>query len=137
MSGDKRCREQFGSTPRATFIDTFGPEYVDLALELSVDRDRINTIIAFAAAKEHGVKSEGSQPPPDVRVALAEMAELVANGTITGPIAATYPRRRAGRLHELASGHTHGDRADPVAGVSAVLEGDLPGIERAVLTPDM
>jgi hypothetical protein len=67
MSGDKRCREQFGSTPRATFIDTFGPEYVDLALELSVDRDRISTIIAFAAAKEHGVKSEGSQPPPDVR----------------------------------------------------------------------
>jgi NADPH:quinone reductase len=91
------------------FIDTFGPEYVDLALELGVEKDRINTIIAFAAAKERGVKSEGSQSPTNVAAVLAEMAELVAGGTITVPIAATYPLSDVRAAYtELASGHTHG-----------------------------
>jgi NADPH2:quinone reductase len=91
------------------FIDTFGATYIDLALELGVDKDRINTIIAMAAAKEHGVKSQGSQSPPDVAAALAEMAELVAKGTITVPIAATYPLDDVRAAYtELASGHIHG-----------------------------
>jgi NADPH:quinone reductase-like Zn-dependent oxidoreductase len=91
------------------FVDTFGPEYIELALELGVDRDRIDTITAFAAAKAHGVKSQGSQSPADVRAVLAEMAELVATGTITVPIAATYPLSDVQAAYtELANGHTHG-----------------------------
>jgi NADPH:quinone reductase len=91
------------------FIDTFGPEYIDLALQLGVAKDRINTIIAFAAAKEYGVKSQGSQSPPDVRAVLAEMAELVANGKITVPIAATYPLSDVrAAFTDLANGHTRG-----------------------------
>jgi NADPH:quinone reductase len=91
------------------FIDTFGPEYIDLALKLGVEKDRIDTITAFVAAKEHGVKSEGSQSPPDVAAALAEMAELVATGKITVPIAATYPLSDVQAAYtELANGHTHG-----------------------------
>jgi NADPH2:quinone reductase len=91
------------------FIDTFGPEYIELALELGVDKDRIDTITAFAAAKEHGVKREGSQSPSDVRAVLAEMAELVAKGTITVPIASTYPLSDVQAAYtELANGHTHG-----------------------------
>jgi NADPH:quinone reductase len=91
------------------FIDTFGPEYIDLALQLGVAKDRINTIIAFAAAKEYGVMSQGSQSPPDVRAVLAEMAELVANGKITVPIAATYPLSDVrAAFAELANGHTRG-----------------------------
>jgi NADPH:quinone reductase-like Zn-dependent oxidoreductase len=91
------------------FIDTFGPEYIDLALQLGVATDRINTIIAFAAAKQLGVKSQGSQSPPNVRAVLAEMAELVANGKITVPIAATYPLSDVrAAFTELANGHTRG-----------------------------
>jgi NADPH:quinone reductase len=109
--GDGLADRVRAAAPRGVdaFIDTFGPEYIDLALELGVEKDRINTIIAFAAAKEHGVKSEGSQSPPDVAAALAEMAELVANGRITVPIAATYPLDDVRAAYtELASGHTHG-----------------------------
>ena len=42
------------------FIDTFGGGYVDLALELGVAPDRIDTIIDFAAAAKHGVKTAGN-----------------------------------------------------------------------------
>ena len=40
------------------FIDTFRGGYVDLALELGVAPDRIDTIIDFAAVAKHGVKTE-------------------------------------------------------------------------------
>ncbi len=43
------------------FIDTYGQGYVKIAIELGVAPDRINTIIDFAAAKQYGVKTEGSQ----------------------------------------------------------------------------
>ena len=42
------------------FIDTFGDEYIRLAIDLGVPKDRIETIIAFQAAQEYGIKSEGS-----------------------------------------------------------------------------
>jgi NADPH:quinone reductase-like Zn-dependent oxidoreductase len=91
------------------FIDTFGPEYVELALELGIDKERINTITAFAAAKEHGVKSDGSQTPASIAAALTEIADLVANGKITVPIAATYPLEEVQAAYtELEQGHTHG-----------------------------
>jgi hypothetical protein len=39
------------------FIDTFGSGYVDLAIELGIAPARINTIIDYAAAQRHGVKT--------------------------------------------------------------------------------
>src|SRR6202011_2236401 len=42
------------------FIDTFGGGYVELAVELGVAPDRIDTIIDFAGAAKHGVKTEGN-----------------------------------------------------------------------------
>ena len=42
------------------FIDLFGPEYVELAVDLGVPRDRIETITAFDKAQELGVKADGS-----------------------------------------------------------------------------
>jgi NADPH:quinone reductase-like Zn-dependent oxidoreductase len=90
------------------FIDTFGSQYVELALELGIARDRINTTIAFDAAKEHGVKSEGSSTAASPEV-LAEMAELVASGRIHLPIAATYPLDQVRAAYdELEKRHTHG-----------------------------
>ncbi|GIH14017.1 NADP-dependent oxidoreductase [Rugosimonospora africana] len=103
----QRIREEAPSGVDA-FIDTFGPEYVRLAVELGVARDRINTVIAFDAAKEYGVKSEGSSTAASVEV-LAEVAELVASGRVRMPIAATYPLDEVrAAFEELEKRHTHG-----------------------------
>jgi NADPH:quinone reductase len=91
------------------FIDTFGAEYVDLALELGIAKDRINTITAFDAAARLGVKAEGSQSPTDVAAALTEIADIVASGRITVPIAATYPLTDVQAAYtQLEKRHSHG-----------------------------
>jgi NADPH:quinone reductase-like Zn-dependent oxidoreductase len=41
------------------FVDNFGDGYIDLALELGVAKNRINTVIDFAGAARTGVKGEG------------------------------------------------------------------------------
>lgn len=90
------------------FIDTFGEEYVQLAIDLGVERDRIETIIAFQAAQEFGVKAEGSSSAASAAV-LAEMTDLVASGRIIVPIAATYPLREVRQAYEnLERRHTRG-----------------------------
>ena len=63
------------------FIDTFGGGYVDLALELGVAPDRIDTIIDFAAAAKHGVKMEGNS--------AAAMPRCLQNST---PVGVDEPR---------------------------------------------
>jgi NADPH:quinone reductase len=90
------------------FIDTFGDEYVNLAVELGVAPQRTDTVIAFAAAAETGAKTEGSGDASTTDV-LGEMADLVASGRITVPIAATYPLEEVGAAYtELAKRHTRG-----------------------------
>ena len=90
------------------FIDTFGPDYVRLAVDLGVDRDRIDTIIAFEVAEEYGVKTEGSAEASSADV-LAEMADLAASGRITVPIAATYSLDQVqAAFQELEQRHTRG-----------------------------
>ena len=42
------------------FIDLFGPEYVQLAVDLGVPVDRIETIVSRQKAQEVGAKTEGS-----------------------------------------------------------------------------
>src|SRR6202022_588221 len=41
------------------FIDLFGPDYVELAVDLGVAPERIATIISFPKAAEVGAKTEG------------------------------------------------------------------------------
>jgi NADPH:quinone reductase-like Zn-dependent oxidoreductase len=90
------------------FIDLFGPDYVRLAVELGVPRDRIETIIAFDAAKEYGTQAAGSGDATTTEV-LAEMTELVASGQIELPIAATFPLERVKDAYdELEKRHTRG-----------------------------
>jgi NADPH:quinone reductase len=90
------------------FLDLFGPDYVRLAVDLGVPRDRINTIIAFDLAAELGVKAEGSMVASTPEI-LGEMAALVAAGTLEFPIAATYPLERVrDAFAELEQRHTHG-----------------------------
>jgi NADPH2:quinone reductase len=89
-------------------IDLYGPEYIQLAADLGIASDRINTIISFEAAKEIGAKAEGSMQGSTIEI-LSEIAELVASGKIQVPIAATYPLEQVKEAYnELVKHHTHG-----------------------------
>jgi NADPH:quinone reductase-like Zn-dependent oxidoreductase len=90
------------------FIDTFGADYVRLALDLGVEPSRVDTIVRFDAVQEYGVKAEGNAAGASAAV-LAELAGLIAAGELEVPIAATFPLdevRDAYRL--LAQGHIRG-----------------------------
>jgi NADPH:quinone reductase-like Zn-dependent oxidoreductase len=90
------------------FIDLFGPDYVQLAVDLGVQKDRIETIISRAKAVELGTKNAGSVDASN-REVLTEMAGLVAAGQIEIPIAATYPLDQvADAFGVLEQRHTHG-----------------------------
>jgi len=89
------------------FIDTFGDDYVALAIELGVKLDRINTFYRPAAA-EYGVKSDGNAVGGNTKV-LTELADLIASGRLTIPIAATYPLSEVREAYrELERRHTRG-----------------------------
>jgi len=103
----ERLRDASGNGIDA-FIDLFGPEYVQLAVDLGISRDRIETIASFEKAQELGVKAEGSVTASTPEV-LTEMANLVASGAIEIPIAATYPLEQvADAFEELEQRHTRG-----------------------------
>jgi len=90
------------------FIDLFGPGYVQLAVDLGIPRDRIETIISFQKAQELGTKSAGSEGA-STREVLTEMADHVASGRIEIPVAATYPLDRVRDAYaELEQRHTRG-----------------------------
>jgi NADPH:quinone reductase len=90
------------------FIDLYGPEYVELAVELDVPPEKIETIIAYEKAQEVGAKMEGSGDATSPEI-LGEMAELVATGKIEVPIAATYPLDEVREAFEqLEDRHTLG-----------------------------
>ena len=90
------------------FIDTFGGGYVDLALELGVPADRINTVIDYEAVSTKGVKGEGTASVASA-ASMGEVLDAVAAGDVEVPIAATFALddvRDAYRL--LAHRHTRG-----------------------------
>ena len=90
------------------FIDTFGGGYVELALELGVAADRIDTIIDFAAAAKHGVKTDGNSAAANAKV-LAELASLIDAGRLEIPIAKVYRLADVREAYQdLARRHTRG-----------------------------
>ncbi len=90
------------------FLDTQGGGYVELALELGVEPERIDTIADFAAAAQYGVKLDGNAVGASAQT-LATLAELIARGELEVPIAATYPLDRVRDAYrELELGHTRG-----------------------------
>jgi len=90
------------------FIDTFGGGYVELALRLGVAKNRIDTIIDFAAAAKYGVKTEGSHEAATADV-LAQLAGLLAGGRLEIPIAKVYPLANVRAAYrELEQRHTRG-----------------------------
>jgi NADPH:quinone reductase-like Zn-dependent oxidoreductase len=90
------------------FVDTFGADYIKLALDLGVAPDRIDTIINFADAAEYGVKTEGNSAANNATV-LGELVDLIAAGKLDIPIAGVYPLARVHDAYrELEQRRTRG-----------------------------
>jgi NADPH:quinone reductase-like Zn-dependent oxidoreductase len=103
----QRIREASGGHVDG-FIDTFGGGYVDMAIELGVKPERINTIADFEAVQRLGVQAAGTHSAASP-AGLAELLGLVADGTLEVPIAATFPLDQVrDAFRELAARHTRG-----------------------------
>lgn len=103
----KRLREAASGRIDA-FIDTFGGGYVELALELGVPRERINTIADFQAAQRLSVQTQGTHAIASAE-RLAELAQLVAQAEVQVPIAGTFALDQVRDAYrELAHRHTRG-----------------------------
>lgn len=90
------------------FIDAFGADYVERALELGVQPERINTIINFEAAARYGIKVEGNAQAASAEV-LAELVSLIDQGALEIPIARVYPLTDVQEAYrELEHRHTLG-----------------------------
>ncbi|MGA5900325.1 NADP-dependent oxidoreductase [Streptomyces venetus] len=91
------------------FIDTYGHGYVELALNLGVAVERIDTIADFAAAAKYRVKTDGGTAAGPGAKVLAELAGLIADGHLEVPIANVYPLAQVREAYtELERRHTHG-----------------------------
>jgi NADPH:quinone reductase-like Zn-dependent oxidoreductase len=96
--------------PIDAFIDTYGADYVEVALTLGVRPDRIDTIANFDAPAKYGVKAEGGSAVAEegARV-LADLAAAISQGTVVVPIAHVYALEEVQVAYsELAQGHTLG-----------------------------
>jgi NADPH:quinone reductase-like Zn-dependent oxidoreductase len=94
--------------PVDAFIDTHGNGYVELAIDLGVAPERIDTIIDWPAAERFGAKTDGNMAGARTEV-LDELAELVADGRLEVPIARTYPMSAVrDAFRELEQRHTLG-----------------------------
>lgn len=103
----ERIREAAHGTVNA-LIDTFGGGYVELAIELGVAPDRINTIVDFDAVQRHGVSAQGTHSNASAE-RLAELAGLVAAGELELPIARTFRLEEVRDAYAaLSARHTHG-----------------------------
>lgn len=90
------------------FIDTFGADYVELAIKLGVRPERIDTIANFEAVAKYGVKGEGNAQGASAAV-LADLARRIDQGELEIPIARVYPLTAVREAYrELEQRHTHG-----------------------------
>ena len=90
------------------FIDCFGDGYCQLAIDLGISPERINTIVDFGAAQTLHVKAEASAQASSSPI-VTEIADMVASGEVVIPIDATYPLAQVREAYtELEKRHTHG-----------------------------
>ena len=89
--------------PLAALIDTAGGGYVELALELGIPPERINTIADYEAAGKYGVKTDGGSAGARLEV-VEEIAQLLADGELELPIAATFPLDQVREAYALLEG---------------------------------
>lgn len=101
----ERIRQASGGTVDA-FIDTFGGGYVDVAVELGVRPERINTIKDWQAAARVGARTD-AEGSAACAVVLGQLARLAARRKLEVPIAGVYPLAREDAFRELERRHTH------------------------------
>lgn len=90
------------------FIDLFGRGYVDLAIELGIAPERINTIADREAIGRLGVHGDGTGTAATGAV-LRELAGLLADGSLEIPIAGSYPLAQVREAYaDLAQRKTRG-----------------------------
>ena len=95
-------------TPVAAFIDLVGNGYVELAVDLGIAKERIDTLVDFPSIERYGVKFEGGAAAASAAT-LAELAEAVAAGQLVVPIQRTYPLDEVrAAFTELEAGHMAG-----------------------------
>jgi NADPH:quinone reductase-like Zn-dependent oxidoreductase len=92
--------------PIDAFIDTFGHGYVDMAIQLGVRPDRIDTIVDpdHVAVKKYGVRNDGSMQAAAAPV-LAELATLIEQGRLEIPIAHVYKLDQVREAFAEQEGH--------------------------------
>jgi NADPH:quinone reductase-like Zn-dependent oxidoreductase len=100
------------------FIDTFGGGYVEMAIQLGVAPNRIDTIIDFAAAAKYGVKTEGSYEAANAEV-LGQLSRLIAAGRLEIPIAKVYPLTQVRDAYRTAP-HARKDHSGTVICLSGL-----------------
>jgi NADPH:quinone reductase-like Zn-dependent oxidoreductase len=90
-------------------VDLFGSGYVELAIELGVAPERIDTIADPEAPQRHPrVKLDGNMAGASPET-LAELAALIAEGRLEVPIAGVYPLAEVREAYtELERRHTLG-----------------------------
>jgi NADPH:quinone reductase-like Zn-dependent oxidoreductase len=88
--------------------DAFGGGYADLGIELGVAPERISTVIDYEAVERLGIVGTGSHQIGTAGI-LAEIAGLVADGSLEIPIARVYPLEEVrDAFRELGERHTRG-----------------------------
>ncbi|MFB9834044.1 NADP-dependent oxidoreductase [Actinoallomurus acaciae] len=103
-----RIKTAAGDRGVDAFIDTFGADYVEIALNLGVAPARIDTITDYRAGEKYGVKTDGNSDAGNAEV-IAELAALISAGRLEIPIAATYPLDEVRDAYrDLERRHTRG-----------------------------
>jgi NADPH:quinone reductase-like Zn-dependent oxidoreductase len=96
-----------GRSPSA-LIDTVGHGYVELAIELGIAPQRINTIVDYDAAGKYGAKTDGQSAAAGTEV-VEEIVALIAAGKVELPVAASFPLDQVREAYTLLEdGHPPG-----------------------------
>jgi NADPH:quinone reductase-like Zn-dependent oxidoreductase len=91
------------------FLDTYGGEYVELALnDLAVSPERIDSVTRPDAVAKYGIKADGNMAGASAAT-LETLAGLIAAKELELPIARTYPLAEVATAYaQLAKGHIRG-----------------------------
>jgi len=109
------------------FVDTFGQGNVDIAVELGVAPQRINTLADGRAVARYGVRSRAQEDVFTPQL-VAELAELVSKGLLTVHISEVYPLEQVQEAYrQVQRRHTRGK----------IVLGLVPPDERAALADEL
>ena len=100
---------QTAKTHVDAFLDTYGGDYVELALnDLGVSPERIDSVTRPDAAAKYGIKIDGNGAGASAAT-LEKLAALIAAKELELPIARTYSLAEVATAYtQLAKGHIRG-----------------------------